>query len=144
MGKDKNTRLIGHVKANNYQQRQNADVWFYKTLRQSCRHNLTGNEWQASDILSNGICNWKRINRNRGHLLNSHQKNYLSEKKWRPKLTTATRVKVEEKEKMWLLRLKIKTKLFEHSRTRDSVEAINLKEAENFKPRKLKGLKRKN
>lgn len=81
VGKDKNTRLIGHVKANNYQQRQNADVWFYKTLRQSCRHNLTGNEWQASDIFSNSICNWKRINRNRGHLLNSHQKNYLSEKK---------------------------------------------------------------
>lgn len=42
------------------------------------------------------------------------------------------------------MRLKIKTKLFEHSRTRDSVEAINLKEAEKFKSRKLKGLKRKN
>lgn len=45
--------------------------------------------------------------------------------------TTATRVKVEEKEKILLLRLKIKTELFEYSRTRESVEVVNLKEVKN-------------
>lgn len=45
--------------------------------------------------------------------------------------TTATRVK-EEKGKVLFLRLKVKTKIFEYSRTIKLVDALNLKEVENL------------
>lgn len=60
--------------------------------------------------------------------------------------TTATRVKVEEKEKILLSRLKIKTELFEYSRSQSKgvSRSRKFKGSEKFKPLKLKGLKRNN